>query len=188
MVAGYARSALDTNIQQNTYELYTKYIRCIQNGWIKKALPLGATSQPPKGMLPSLAFFRQPICMHWIYFVYISYVFCYILVSLLYSTPPRAKPPLCSHPKIQTSIQAVVVLVPTSSKNARNGHRSEFMGWKLDRSSKKLNARLFWLDEIQKTYTNWLNNCKNVICRNSVFWEATGATPKLEKNNLSDII
>jgi hypothetical protein len=149
---------------------------------------LGATSQPPKGMLPSLAFFRQPICMHWIYFVYISYVFCYILVSLLYSTPPRAKPPLCSHPKIQTSIQAVVVLVPTSSKNARNGHRSEFMGWKLDRSSKKFQCAFFLIRKMWKN-ANVVEKNTNILffVRNKSLRSYTGHT-KVGKNYLSDII
>ena len=34
----------------------------------------GAAKQPPKGILLSLAFFRQPFCIYCIYFVYISYI------------------------------------------------------------------------------------------------------------------
>ena len=44
-----------------------------------------------------------------------------------------------------------VVLVRTSSENARNGVRSEFTGWKLDSSSQHFNARFF---HNEKRWTN----------------------------------
>ena len=77
--------------------IYNIYSICIK--WLPEGSPnypkhsLRAAKRPPKGMLPSLASFRQPFCMYGIYFVFISYVFCYILVYLLYSDPPRANPP-----------------------------------------------------------------------------------------------
>ena len=43
--------------------------------------PFGAAKRPPKGMLPSLVSFRQPLCMYCIYFVSIVYVFRYICLA-----------------------------------------------------------------------------------------------------------
>ena len=79
----------------------------------------------------------------------------------------------------QTSTYAGIVLVPTSSKNARNGLRSEFTGWKFDRSSQNFNARLFRFEKMWKNDHMVKKNAQMSLFVKKNLWEATRAIPKL---------
>ena len=73
------------------FTIHTQWLLKRTQNYPKRVL--WAAKRPPKGVLPRLAFFRQPFCLYCMYFVYIAYVFCYIFVNWLYSNPPQDNPP-----------------------------------------------------------------------------------------------
>ena len=85
----------------------------------------------------------------WCYLIYFNasaMQIWYNLKQLFFSTvPPKSLLWLLLY-MIQTSTETMFFLVQTSSKNARTGLRSEFMGWQLDRSLQKIKAHVFCWD------------------------------------------